>query len=94
MTYFGAIWREVMAEERASLYASPERCVEIERMQPETESQGRALFYRPGNVTGTRRKAKSHRVEEEKPIPGWRKTFEFDGDEVELGDEELAVAAD
>ena len=33
------------ARERADLFASPERCAEIEARQPEAESRGRAVLY-------------------------------------------------
>ncbi len=85
------LWREVVAPERLEYYATPERCREIEARQPESESRGRALFYRPGTVTGTvkERTGKSHPIEEEPEIvvPDWRKTFEFTGDEGALADE-------
>src|SRR6266851_5041617 len=75
------VWREVITKERSSLYASPARCEEIERMQPESDACGLALFYRPGTVTGTvkERSGKSHPIEEEPEtvVPVWRKTFSF-----------------
>ncbi len=71
-----------MEDERAALYATPERVAQIECTQPESESWGRSLFFRPGTVTGTVKQRS--RPEEEEPgvvVPAWRKTFEFSGDE-------------
>ncbi len=41
------VWLEIAARERAELFASPERCAEIEARQPEAESRGRAILYFP-----------------------------------------------
>src|SRR6266568_4752861 len=41
-------WLQIVAQERAELFASPERVAEIEARQPEAESRGRALLYMPG----------------------------------------------
>ena len=87
------IWREIVAEERALLYATPERVRQIEERQPESQSWGRPLLYFPEaggrRSTGARRKSKSHPVEEEPEVvvPPWRKTFEFTGDEGALAEE-------
>ena len=81
------VYKKIMAAERAALYATPERVAEIERRQPEALESGRALFYRPGTVTG---KVKGRRPVEEEPeimVPAWRKTFEFTGDEGALAEE-------
>ena len=103
------VYRSVMEAERKALYCTPERVAEIERRQPEALERGRALFFRPGTVTGTIKERS--RPEEEEPgvvVPAWRKTFEFSGDESALADvgeeldavveveaeEVLAVAAD
>jgi hypothetical protein len=85
------IWREIVQKERAQLYCTPERVAEIERRQPEALERGRALFYRPGTVTGTVKQCtgESPVLEEEREVvvPAWRKTFEFTGDEGALADE-------
>jgi hypothetical protein len=91
-------WREVVAAERASLFATPKRCAEIERRQPEALERGRPLFYVPD---ASARRSRRHHVEEEiAPSPQngraiWRKTFEFEGDEAALAeaDEESLVVA-
>jgi len=83
-----------MAAERAALYATPERVAEIERRQPEAESCGRVLFYRPGTPLARERKARARQTVEEVELeailtsesPGWRKTFEFAGDEDALAE--------
>lgn len=53
-----SVWLEIVARERAELFASPERCAEIEARRPEAESRGRALLYMPGPVgeSGAQRK--------------------------------------
>lgn len=86
--------QEVVAAERASLFASPRRCIEIERRQPEALERGRPLFYMPDE--GARRSRRHHAEEEPSPQNGraiWRKTFEFEGDEGALAEagEELVV---
>ncbi len=40
-------WLQIVSQERAELFASPERVAEIEARQPEAESRGRALLYMP-----------------------------------------------
>lgn len=80
------IYRGVMEAERGSLYASPERVLEIERRQPQATEWGRSLFFRPGTPLARERKSRSV-VEEPNPQNGrapWRKTFEFEGQEDEL----------
>jgi hypothetical protein len=42
-----SVWLEMVAAERRELFASPERCAEIEARQPEAESRGRAILYLP-----------------------------------------------
>jgi len=55
---FASVWLEIAAKERAELFASPERCAEIEARQPEAESRGRVLLYMPGThrASGAQRK--------------------------------------
>jgi hypothetical protein len=95
------VYREIMAAERAALYASPERCAEIERRQPESESYGRSVLYYPDagarRSTRTRcdsRPKKHSPVEQTVEQPQWRKTFEFDGEEDALDENEIVVLAD
>ena len=79
--------QEVVAAERAALFASPRRCAEIERRQPEALERGRPLFYVPD--ASARRSERNHVEEEIESSPQnepWRKTFEFDGDEAALAD--------
>jgi len=91
------LWQEIVAAERASLFATPRRCAEIERRQPEALERGRPLFYVPD--TSARRTQHHHRVEKAEPSPQngrpiWRKTFSFEGQEELLADagEDLVVA--
>lgn len=88
------VWQEVTALERASLFATPRRCAEIERRQPEALEWGRSLIHWPD--TSPRRKAKTRPIEEEEPeiVPEWRKTFSFEGQEELLADEELGEVAE
>lgn len=86
----------VVAAERAALYATPERCAQVERRQPEALEYGRPLFYVPDMSA---RRSKRDHVEEARPepMPAWRQTFEFLGYEDELADEGMeavGVAAD
>ncbi len=80
------IYKKVMEAERAALYCTPERVAEIERRQPEALESGRALFYRPGTVTGTvKGTRRGSPVVEEVETPSWRKKpYSYPGREDEL----------
>jgi hypothetical protein len=53
------LWRQIIREERQKLYATPQRVAEIERRQPEAESRGRSLFYRPEESVRRRKPLKN-----------------------------------
>jgi hypothetical protein len=79
----------------ASLIVTPERCAEIMRKQPESESRGR-----PGIIHSDPHGSKRVRETDDDPEPtydeqlteSWRVSFGgFEGQEDELADEEVEV---